>query len=453
MATIRFTGNAEAVAQVDTFTPANVEIGDIFTLTVTGLDGTTHAVSFVATAATVANVTAGLVAAWNNDTDALCPPITGADNTPTLPLTADTAGTAFSVASTAVNGGAADTQTLTRAATTANAGPSDWSSADNWSGGAVPGGAASQDVYVEGATILYGLDQSAIANTLSSLNISKSQIGSNPADGYLATYLQIKASVLNIGRHNGPGTAIESTPVNIDVGSTACAITVYNTGTNSTSTLPAVRIKANSASTTLNVKSGKVGVATESGETTTVSSITASSGSSVYIGSGVTLTTLNVTGGTVQLYCAATTVNVLSGSLTTEGSGAITTMNITGGTVVSNTSGAMTTLNMAGGTATIQTIATTVNISGGTLTTEGSTAVTTMNVSGGTVYSKSTGTITTLNIADGMGTVDFTTSKAARTVTTIKLEVGGVLKYDPNVLTITNKVDSDNPVKLTAAAA
>lgn len=58
MATMYWRGDAQAVAQVDHFTPANVEIGDVFTITINGKD-----VSFTATAATVANVVAGLVAA------------------------------------------------------------------------------------------------------------------------------------------------------------------------------------------------------------------------------------------------------------------------------------------------------------------------------------------------------------------------------------------------------
>ena len=41
---------------------------DKYELTATGLDGSTASVLFTATAATVANVTAGLVTAWNAST-------------------------------------------------------------------------------------------------------------------------------------------------------------------------------------------------------------------------------------------------------------------------------------------------------------------------------------------------------------------------------------------------
>jgi len=401
-ATVRFTGNAAVVAQVDRFTPANPNTGDIYYLTATGLDGTTEQISFtVAGTETVAAVCDGLAAAWNASSDSLCTPIT-ADPNYLLVLTADTAGDGFSVASSVYDGSGGDAPTLTRAAITANAGPKDWSSTGNWSGGAVPGGAASQDVYVEDATIHYGLDQSGIANTLASLNISQSQIGSNPAAGYGVTYLQIKATAVNLGAYYGPGMPSESAPINIDVGSTESTIIVYNSGTNGT--MPAVRLKANNASTNVRALKGKVGIAYEAGETATVGTITVSyvskptSDADVYIGDGVTMTTLTQTGGDVVLQCAATTVTTEAGTLQTAGSGAIGTLNAKGSTITAN----------------------------------------------------STGTITTCTITGG--TVDFSKSAASRTVTTLKLDEGGKLKYDPSIVTLTNKVNSDNAVTLTATS-
>jgi len=409
MATIRFLGTAVAAAQVDTFTPADVEVDDIFTLTVTGFDGSSHSVNFTATAATVANVTAGLESAWNDETHALCTPITAADNTTNLTLTADTAGVAFKVASTTTDGGGTDDQTLTREATTKNEGPSDWSSTANWSGGALPGGAADQDVYIEDSDvdILYGLDQSGISNALDSLNIAQSytgKIASNGAYGAAGDYLQIKTSALNIGYNHGPGNPAGSGRIKIDLGSTACTVIIDNAGINTDTAKPSIRLLANNAATNIRVRKGKVGIAFEAGETATVGTITPSfvsqktTDADVYIGPGVTMTTLDQTGGDVISQCAMTTATTGGGTLKTEGSGAITTMNVKGGTVTSN----------------------------------------------------STGTITTVNATGG--TTDFTKSVAARTVTTLKIEAGATLKYDPNDLTITNKVDSDNPVKLTATA-
>ena len=400
MATRRYTGTAATVAQVDTYTPATVEIGDIFTLTVTGLDGSTHAVNFTATAATVANVTAGLTAAWNNDTNTLCTPITAADNTTNLTLTADTAGVAFDVTATTTDGGGNDTQTLSKASTTQNQGPGDWRSTDNWDGCALPG--AGDTAYVEGATILYGLDQSA-AGTFTELNITRSQIGSNPADGAAVIYLQCRASAINIGYNNGPSTVTQSAPINLDLGNVASTVTIFDTGGNST--MPAVRIIANSASTNIEVKKGIVGVAYEAGETATIGTLTASytankaSDVDIFIGESVTLTTIDQKGGDIVSQSGCTTATIEAGTLRTEGTGTITTLNSNGGEATLNSSG----------------------------------------------------TITTLNINDG-GTIDFTKSSVDRTVTNIKLNPGGTLKHDPADSTFTNWTEPDDPIILTATA-
>lgn len=397
MAAVKWIGGADSVAQVDTFTPGGtIEADDIFILTVTGGDGSSTVISAAAGGTGASDVVTALKTAWNASTNVLCTGIT-ASGTDTLILTADTAGVAFSVAGTTTeaNGDAADAQTFTRAATTANSGTKDWSCAANWSSGVVPGASASQDVYVEDAEILYGLNQSAIAETLASLNILRSRIGANPATGCVPVYLQIKATKVNIGKNTGSGTSTELAPINIDLGSTASTVNIYNSTTNSTSTMPAVRIKANSASTVINLLKGVLGVSVENGDTSTVGTINInyvdniSTDSKCYIGSGVTLTTLNKIGGEATINCAATTINNESGDLYIEGSGAITTIDCTGGTVELNT----------------------------------------------------TGTITNCN-SRVAGTVDFTKSQTARTVTTPKVGAGGTIKYNPAVMTFTNKIQS-----------
>jgi len=400
--TNRFIGLADVVAQVDTFTPANVEVDDIFTLTITAFDGKTCAVSFTATATTVANVTAGLTAAWNASKNPLCTPVTAADNTTNLTLTADTAGVAFSVAATTTNGGGTDDQTLTRAATTKNEGPNDYSSVDNWSLGAVP--AATDDVYIEGATVLYGLSQSGA--TYDSLHITQSQIGSNPADGHLAQYLACEASVVDIGYHNGPGKRLQSAPINLNLGTVASVVTIHNTGTNGI--MPAVRIKANKNTTTLEVKKGSVGVAYESGETTTIGPIISAyttnkeSDVNLFIGDGCTLTTIDQKGGNLVLRSACTTLTVDAGALKTEGSGAIPTFIQNGGKATLNSTGTM------GGT--------------GGITVNG-------------------------------GQADWTKSSADRTLTDLKINPGGSIKLYPSVHATITWADPDEPVTLTASAA
>lgn len=403
MATIRWTGAAEAVKQVDTFTPANIEIGDIFTLTSTGLDGSVTVINFVATDTLVATVTAGLVSAWNGQVGPNTTQLAlAADGTTEMTLTAVTAGIGFSVASTATDGGVADTQTLTRAATTANAGSHDWGDGENWSGGAVPGGAASQDVYLGKAVIYYNLDQSAIANTLDSLHTETAQLGVNPATGILPTYLQIKATQVIVGLNVGPSTPILQSPVQIDTGSTASTIVVHDSSTFNTtdSSKPSVLLKASSASSDIEVRKGNVGIAFYDGETTTVDSIAlnyvsnAISDANVFIGEGVTLDNYTQKGGTCSLRSGITSSGVVdAGVLTTEGSGVIVSL----------------------------------------------------TVSGGSAQLNSSGTITTL-ITTGSGVVDMTRSSSSRTVTTAKIGADGTFSYDPAVVVITNKIQPEDAV-------
>jgi hypothetical protein len=391
------------VAQVDRFTPANVEIGDIFKLTVTGTDGRQHTISFTATATTVANVTAGLVAAWNAATSTLCTSITAADVTTHLTLTADAAGTGFSVASSTVDGGGNNTQTLARTATTANSGPYDLNKTANWDTGALP--SAGDDVWIEGAIVKYTLDWSGLG-TLASLNITRSQVGDNPADGWGPVYMQVRATVVNIGYHHGAGTPAQSSPINLDLGNVASTVNVFNTGSNGNA--PAVRIKADSATTNVLVRKGAVGIAYEAGQTTTIGTLTVSyvsakaTDADVYVGAGVTMTTLNQLAGDVIMRCGATTATCEYGTLKTEGSGTFTALNVSGGVVTSNSSG----------------------------------------------------TITAANVIKG--TLDLTKSSQARTITTPKMGAGGTIKFDPAVMTFTNKIaayESGGLLQWTGAAA
>lgn len=106
-----------------TITPGGtIEVGDIFSLAVTGPDGATATVSFTATGTTVANVTAGLTAAWNASTANPCTSLTATDNTTTVGIAGDSSISGYSISivatTTETGGGAADLQTLAAASTT-----------------------------------------------------------------------------------------------------------------------------------------------------------------------------------------------------------------------------------------------------------------------------------------------------------------------------------------------
>ena len=128
--TYRYSSGAMAVKQVDILTPSTVEIGDIFTIIETDVDGVTQkSASFTATAATEANVTAGLTAAWNLVAGTLSGAV---DNTSTIIITAKTAGIGFTITTATQDIGGAETQLLVKTASVPNFGPYDYENMYNW---------------------------------------------------------------------------------------------------------------------------------------------------------------------------------------------------------------------------------------------------------------------------------------------------------------------------------
>lgn len=180
----------------------------------------------------------------------------------------------------------------------------------------------------------------------------------------------------------------------IDLGSAAISIRIY--GSPSASTGYRGLYLKGSALATVDIFDGKVGIAYLAHETSTVTTLRVATDStaSVWAGPGLSLTTYLQEGGDNRLYCAATTVTCQRGTLRTFGTGAITTY----------------------------------------------------NHNGGNSYPNSTGTITTMNI--NAGAVDFIESMASRTVTTLKQNPHSLLRYDPAVLTITNRSAPDHSVRV-----
>lgn len=276
----------------------------------------------------------------------------------------------------------------------------DWGTAANWSPVGVP--VADDDVYLENSaqSVIDTLDQSAIE--LDSLNIAQSFTGSL---GLAATPFQIDSPIVNIGYTTGPGSPAGSPLINLVLDAVAAVITVSNTGNSADATKSPLRLLTNAPGTTLEIRKGKVDLANDTGQVTSIGPIVTSwltnkaGDVDLFIGDGVTLaSTIDQRGGDLVLRSTCPTLTVESGTTKTRGVGTITTLNAKGGVLTLD----------------------------------------------------SVGTITTLNI-DG-GTVDFTKSSGARTVTNLKLNPGGTLKQNPeNDLTITNWITPDVPVSLTAA--
>lgn len=347
--TTRWRGDAKKVAQVDKITPANVEIGDIFTATING-----KTVSFTATAATVGNVTAGFVTAWNASTIQEFAEITASDSTTFVTLTADTAGKPFTVTSSATDGGAANTQTFVRAAVTTNSGPNDVSVGANWDQVVIP--AAGDTVIIDqgSSSLLYGLDQSAVAlaaihvlpGFAGTIGLPSVNIDNNSATyfEYRPTYLQYGATLVNI---RGGGGRIK-----LDNGSVACTWNVDDKAQRVDDKIPQVLLKGTNAANILNISKGDVAVGWFA-EASTLVTVTVGfqknkeSDSYLWTGLNVTLTSVafTQTGGLVFTNSALATAPVVvvsGGVLTHDGTGGIAaSLKVNGGTVVYNSTGTL----------------------------------------------------------------------------------------------------------------
>lgn len=347
MASVRWKGGAQAVAQVTTVQVTAYHASTTYRLTVNGKTVSASG------GGTVNAVATALAAAWNASTEPELAEVTASANTDTVTLTADTPGVPFTVTSS-VSGGSGTIGSATTA--TASAGPNDWSTAANWSGGAVP--VNSDDVYLDHSDddILYGLSQSAV--TLTSLTIAASytgliglpetnEEGTSSYAEYRQRYLAIGATTVTVGE--GPGQG--SPRLLLDTGSAQTALRVHGTGFSAEPDLGALRWKGTHADNTVTVTRGSVDVATLGGEAATVATLTVgyqtsqASDAVVRCGAGVTLTTLAQTGGAVELNSGLTTVTKTGGTLVLN-AGSVTTLTNDDGDLVYSGTGTIGTLTV-----------------------------------------------------------------------------------------------------------
>lgn len=355
MATRQWLGDAQKTAQVTTATPATIQIGDIFTLTINGKDAV-----FVAVDTVVASVVAGLVAAISALTDPEWAEAAATDDTTLVTLTAVTPGKPFVVTSSAVDGGGADTQTLALN-TTDGQGPNDFSVAENWidEAGAFGVPASGDDLFVDNSavSILYGLDQSLVA-AWASLSIGMGFTGEiglprTTSTGYAEyrdTHLKLPRATaatettLLIGKGIGQGSA----RINIDAGDGRTSVMVMNAGISIDADTNAIAFKGTHVSNKLEAIGGTIDLARFGDEAAVLATMDISGNAVVFASDRVTLTTVNAEGSSrLALASAMTTLSVNgSSAVTITGSGAITTLNCHAGTVDYQGSGTITTLNM-----------------------------------------------------------------------------------------------------------
>jgi hypothetical protein len=462
MATVQWLGNAVAIKDKWTLTIANTwAAGDTATLTINGKD----LVVTIGTLVTTAQVATTIKEAWESgsftDTTASVSPSGGGTSIPemseltatvsgsTVIFTADTAGVPHTISATESTAG---TGTASIAHTTTATGPNYWDNSDNWDGGSVP--VSTDTVYIDRpVSILYGLDQNAV--TLAALEISprftaSAYIGlpsrnANGYDEYREEYLKISVTAFTTFSNSGR--------IKLNFGTAQNTSHVYSTGSTAETDRSALQILGTHASNAINVYGGDVGIARNTGDVSTYATVK-QTGGTLEFGSGVTLTNVTNTGGTLVVASSTTTLlheagtlvvrggtqtalTALTGTVTLTGSTAVTTLRVGTATVDAGINVTFTTIDSAEGTLTIQSGLTTLTSDGGTVTvTSGS--ITTANINGGTFAYKGTGTIGTLNIrpaglsGDETITIDFTGTTAACTVTTLNLTARPVEFVDPS---------------------
>lgn len=347
MAQKDFLGIAAAVAKVETITVGGTPAaGHVFSVTMNS-----KTVSYTASGAeSTSTVASGLQAALNASLHPEFLRIAWTVNSNVITATSNTRGDDFDFTVTA---SADPTSTLTKATTVANAGPNDWRTAANWSGGTVP--VNNDDVTIRRGWIKYGLSQASLQ--LASLSILEdAMIGlpddvaptdsTNPLTGYpeyLDRFLSIGANTVTINS--------SSSMVRLNVQETSQAAKITVTATGSGTNGPAVELQTNAAfAHNLYVHGGSVAVATGYNEAANLGNVYASGvATSLRLGAGVTGSlTIETHRAALVFECAATTVRTIGGSVSRYGTGTVTTWLNIGSTTDDYGTGTVTILHNSG---------------------------------------------------------------------------------------------------------
>lgn len=342
MPTATWLGRQKKRKQIRTFQVTAYDAATTYGLGVPDSSGPT--VTTIAAGSANATATA-LVAAWNAIAAAPFNRATASASTDTVTLTARTAGEPFTVAGFVVAG----TGTMgTGTDSTTNQSPNDVNDAVNFSTGAV---VANGDTLVfdnNDVDVLYNLGASA--NTPDAINVfgtwnaglglpKLNRLGNYFE--YRSRYLTLKATTVNIGSPDGSGPNLYMH----DNGATAGTWNIWGTGSNPEAEVPCALLLGSSASNALNVMGGSVGIAFFAGETANFSGGLNITGGTVTCGTGVTLSGITQSSGTLDTSSALGAVAQQGGSHVHR-AGNITTLTINGGTFELRANAALTITNM-----------------------------------------------------------------------------------------------------------
>ncbi|MDE2097150.1 MAG: hypothetical protein KGL39_07880 [Patescibacteria group bacterium] len=364
MSAIRFLGKNRAVAQVATFSITADDATTTYKLT----SGSGQVVSVPGTGTGTSATATALQEALAACTDPEFTEVTFTVSTATITITANTPGQPFSFTSS-VSGG---TGTISAVANSqANVSPSDVNDTVNYDTGALP--VSTNDLYFDGGASVAALWNlgSLSGVTLNSLNFLSTftydcglpAVNDNGYPEWRPDYLTISATTLNVGDTSNAGSG--SGRIKVNTGSVQTAVNVYSTGGSEDPNAGAFLWKGTHAANTMQVQNGTVSVAIYGGETATLATLTVSGGA-VVCGLGTTLTTVTVSGGNLDAASAITTLVLCgdgththrAGNITTAtvndtstlqvfGAITITTLNLNGGTLdLTNAGGTVTVINL-----------------------------------------------------------------------------------------------------------
>jgi hypothetical protein len=306
MATVWWNPNAISVAQVDSLTITAVANGGVVDVTINGKT-LTYTCTGTDTTSTAAAAWQALLVATS--TPAEFKEITWTVSANVVTATGKTPGVPFTLSTTGGSGGA----TVTLAHPTVSSGPSDVSLAANWlrtGSPALPQSGDDMIIASFSTGLLYNLNALA-AVLLASFTRWQSFTGAiglpevNPAgyQEYRPTYLKLGSNVAALPVVLGYATGGGPFRERYDLQTYHCAFIVLGSGRPHDQY--AVRLKNVNAASTLTVVGTSVGVATGTGEVSTLSSVVADGGATVDLGSGVTLgSTVTLTGASSTLYAA-----------------------------------------------------------------------------------------------------------------------------------------------------
>lgn len=340
MATNRWTSKAQKQAQVNTVTPASVDATDTFTITANAKNEV-----FTATAATVANVTAGIPPLWNDSDEGEMNEVTAEDSTTLVTLTANEPGVPFTQTSSATGA------TFVTATTVANISPNDINNATNWTDG-IP--TAADDVVLdagdENASLKWNLSAlSAVTLTsftrrfayTGTIGLPEYNTNGTPYFEYRATELNLPATTRRIEQPSSDGPE----QIKITDGSVQTALYIIGES-QAQGRIGSEQMwwRGTHASNVVNVANGTLAISPTNLNSSVVATLRLEN-STVRCGSAVTLTTITCVNSTLEINSAVTTLTVDGdgSEVRIKTSGTIGTLALNAGLAIHQSTGTITT--------------------------------------------------------------------------------------------------------------